>query len=119
MGAVHAHVDVGMPYFVGKVGEGKPKAERLAMSAELANCIRLDKSVFRDDELPRIADLLEIGVVTELLLHLRVEVVPGTIRELTVTIPAVPGLAQAQIVSQVDTALKGLVSVAEIAANIT
>ena len=119
VGSVHAHVDVGMPYFVGRVGKGKSAAERRAMTGELAACIALDASVFRDDELPRIADLMEVGVVSELLLHLRVEVVPGTVREITVTVPASAGVTKAAIVAQVDTALKGLVSVAEISANIT
>jgi hypothetical protein len=119
VGEVTAHVDIGMPWFVSNVGKGKPADERKKMTSELQAVIALQSSVFRDDELPRIAALMGDGKVTALKVNLRIEVTPGNIKTLSPTIPGTGIASAAQLIAMIDGQIKGAVTVADILPNIT
>ncbi|MBN1945901.1 MAG: hypothetical protein JW797_09500 [Bradymonadales bacterium] len=119
VGEVHAHVDIGLPYYVSKVGQGKTTPERQAMTAELQDCIKLHPSVFRDDELPRVATLMGEGKVTQLTVHLRVECAPGNIKTASPSIPGTSVANAAQLVDLINAQVRSQASVADILPNIT
>ena len=119
VGEVTAHVDIGMPWFVSNVGKGKTAAERRAMVSELQACIALQSSVFRDDELPRIATLMGDGKVTNLKVNLRIEVTPGQMKTLSPSIPGAGIAGAAQLIAMIDAQIKGAVTVNDILPNIT
>lgn len=118
VGAVNAHVDIGFPYFVGKVVESNRGASLAALTAPLQALIQLDRSVFRDDELPRIATLMAEGLVTTLNVNLRIEVCAGDVRTHTLAVPGRGITDAAGIVTHINTYLQSAVSAEDLKRNI-
>jgi hypothetical protein len=119
VGEVHCHVDIGFPYFVGQMAKKFPTAADARKPENIAPLISLQSSVFRDDELPKIARLMGLGKVTKCTFELRIEITNGNFKSATPSIPGAGISTGPQLIAAIDAQLRGLVTPAELAANIT
>lgn len=118
-GAVHAHVDIGFPYFVKReVVDKNPGGTLSTLRSQLAPLIKLDASVFRDDECPRIATLMADGDVTSFEVHLRLEKSPGNIANVTVSIPPAGVTDGPSLIAKIDQEIRANCSAAELEPNL-
>src|SRR5439155_25523706 len=84
----------------------------------LAKLISLQSSVFRDDELPKVARLMGQGKVTKCTVEMRIEITPGNFKSASPSVPGAGISTGAQLIAAIDAQLRGLVTPAELAANI-
>ncbi len=118
-GAVHGHIDVGFPYYVSEqVIKPNPGKTRSDLSGQLDAVIKLHPSVFRDDELPRIATLMADGAVTSFQAHLRIETAPNVVKSVVVDIPPAGIADGAALIAKIDQAIKANCSAAELEPNL-
>jgi len=119
-GEVNAFVDIGFPYMVGKFvkTKGWTTDQAKANKAELAGVIKLDGSVFRDDELPRVADGMKEGRVSKMVVQLRMETSAGVFKTASVTVDGNGIAGGPMLIARVDAGIAGHVTVDDIFKNI-
>lgn len=119
MGEIHAHIDIGLKYFVDKMVEANAGLDRAGLVAKLGEVIKLDPtSVFGMDEVNRVAPMMASGKVTQLTAQLRCEVSSGVFKTGSPTIPAAGASTGDQLRAAIDEAIRSLVSVIDLVPNL-